>query len=146
MPFVKVYIHLVWSTKKRIPFLDSKELRTTVWNHIHENSVQKGIYIDCVNGFSDHCHCLVSMGKEQSIAKIVQMIKGESSFWINKNKLTAQKFEWQTEYYAVAVSESSIKNVRNYIYNQENHHATQQVYNEELDEFVEEFGLKPVNE
>jgi REP element-mobilizing transposase RayT len=28
MPFVKVYIHFVWSTKNREPFLDSSELRT----------------------------------------------------------------------------------------------------------------------
>ena len=45
----------------------------------------------------------------------MQLIQGESSFWINKNKLCLNKFEWQDEYFAVSVSESMIDIVRNYI-------------------------------
>ena len=105
MPFVKVYLHCVWSTKNRIPYLDSIELRQKVWNHIRENAIQKGIYIDFINGYSDHCHCLISLGVDQNIQKVIQLIKGESSFWINKNELTKEKFQWQEEYFAVSVSE-----------------------------------------
>jgi putative transposase len=122
MPFVKVYIHFVWSTKNRYPFLDAKELRLRVWNHIRQNAKEKGIFIDFINGYSDHCHCLVSLGIDQTIQKVVQLIKGESSFWINKNELTKEKFEWQDEYFAVSVSESMLDKVREYIKNQEEHH------------------------
>ena len=118
MPFIKVYIHFVWSTKNRFPYLDSAELRQKVWNHIRENAKEKGIYIDFINGFSDHCHCLISLGVEQNIKNIIQLIKGESSFWINKNQLTKLKFEWQDEYFAVSVSESVVYKVRDYIKNQ----------------------------
>src|SRR5690606_12699418 len=121
-PFVKVYIHLVWSTKNRVPLLSSKELRQTVWNHIRENAQAKGIYLDFINGYSDHCHCLVSLGIDQTIQKIAQLLKGESSFWINKKKLTATRFEWQDEYFAVSVSESMLDKVRDYIKRQEEHH------------------------
>lgn len=62
MPFIKIYIHLVFSTKKRTPFFNTSALRMKVWKHIKENAVEKGIYIDMVNGFSDHCHCLISLG------------------------------------------------------------------------------------
>ncbi len=120
MPFVKIYIHFVWSTKNREPFLASKEIRQQVWQHIRENAQKKGIFVDFVNGYTDHCHCLVSLRVNQTIEKIMQLIKGESSFWINKNQLTEQKFEWQDEYFAVSVSESMIDRVRNYIRNQEN--------------------------
>ena len=113
MPFVKVYIHFVWSTKNRQPFLDTKELRFKVWNHIKENAKEKGIFIDFINGYSDHCHCLISLTVDQTLQKTMQLIKGESSFWINKNKLTQSKFEWQDEYFAVAVSESMLEKVRN---------------------------------
>ena len=91
MPFVKVYVHFVWSTKNRVPYLCSKELRIKVWNHILDNSRKKDIFIDFVNGYSDHCHCLVSLGVDQSIQKVIQLIKGESSFWINKEGLTKEK-------------------------------------------------------
>ncbi len=118
MPYIKVYIHFVWSTKNREPFLNSKELRLKVWDHIRDNARAKGIFLDFVNGYSDHCRCLVSMGMDQTIQKIMQLIKGESSFWINKNQLTHQKFEWQDEYFAVSVSESILDRVRDYIKNQ----------------------------
>ncbi|MBE7413540.1 MAG: IS200/IS605 family transposase [Leptospiraceae bacterium] len=140
MPFVKVYIHFVWSTKNRFPFLDSKELRQKVWNHIRENAKSKGIFVDFVNGYFDHCHCLVSMGTDWSIEKVIQLIKGESSFWINKNKLTKEKFEWQDEYFAVSVSESMVNHIREYIKNQEEHHKNI-LFQQEYDEFIYKYGF-----
>ena len=141
MSFVKIYIHCVWSTKNRYPFLNTKELRTTVWHHIRENAKEKGIFIDFVNGYSDHCHCLVSLGFDQTIQKTMQLIKGESAFWINKNKLTKQKFEWQDEYFAVSVSESMIDRVRNYIKHQEEHHSKKS-FQEEYEQFISKYGFE----
>lgn len=141
MPFIKVYIHLVWSTKNRIPFLETKEIRQKVWNHIKENSIKKEIYIDYVNGYSDHCHCLISLGSNQTIEKVVQLIKGESSFWINQQKLTKEKFQWQSEYFAVSVSESMIDKVRNYIKKQEIHHH-KKTFQEEYEEFILKYNFK----
>ena len=141
MPFVKVYIHFVWSTKNREPFLETKEIRDKVWFHIKDNAQKKGIFIDFVNGYSQHCHCLVSLGIDQTIQKTIQMIKGESSFWINKEGLTKSKFEWQDEYYAVSVSESMIEKVRNYIKNQELHHSTHS-YDDEIDNLIDKHGFQ----
>jgi REP element-mobilizing transposase RayT len=141
MSFVKVYIHFVWSTKNRLPFLVSKELRLKVWKHIRDNAKEKGIFIDFVNGYSDHCHCLVSLGIDQTIQKVMQLIKGESSFWINKNKLTIDKFEWQDEYFAVSVSESMLDKVRDYIRNQEEHHS-KKTFQEEYDKFISKYGFE----
>ena len=140
MPFVKVYIHFVWSTKNREPFLETKEIRDKVWFHIKDNAQKKGIFIDFVNGYSQHCHCLVSLGIDQTIQKTIQMIKGESSFWINKEGLTKSKFEWQDEYYAVSVSESMIEKVCNYIKNQELHHNTHS-YVDEIDNLISKHGF-----
>lgn len=141
MPFIKIYIHLVFSTANRIPLLNSTELRVKVWKHIKENASNKGIYLDLINGFSDHCHCLISLGSDQNIEKIVQLIKGESSFWINKNQLTKGKFSWQDEYFAVSVSKSKIDLVRNYIKNQEKHHQ-HKTFAEEYQEFIEKYDFK----
>ena len=138
MPFIKTYIHFVWSTKNRIPFLDNKELRQKVWYHIKENAKEKGIFVDFINGYTDHCHCLVSLGADKTIQKTMQLIKGESSFWINKNKLCLDKFEWQDEYFAVSVSESMVDKIRNYIKNQEEHHS-KQTFQEEYDEFISKY-------
>lgn len=141
MPFVKVYIHFVWSTKNRMPFLATREMRQKVWNHIRENARKKGIFIDFVNGYKDHCHCLVSLGFDQTIQKVAQIIKGESSFWINKEKICDEKFGWQEEYFAVSVSESMIDRVRNYIKNHEEHHR-KKTFQNEYDEFITKYGFQ----
>ena len=86
MPWVKIWIHFVWSTKNREPFLND-EIRQKVFQHIRENAREKGIHIDFINGYVQHVHCLISLGTDQTIEKIMQLIKGESSFWINKNLL-----------------------------------------------------------
>jgi REP element-mobilizing transposase RayT len=141
MPFIKVYIHFVWSTKNRFPYLKTFDVRKSMWQHIKENSEKKGIFIDFVNGYDDHCHCLVSLGADQTISKLMQLIKGESAFWFNNQKLITSKFEWQDEYFAVSVSESSIERVRNYIKNQEKHHYKKS-FQEEYDEMIDKFGFQ----
>jgi putative transposase len=67
MPYVKVYIHFVWSTKNRASMLSNSDVRRKIWQHIKENAIEKKICIDFINGYSDHCHCLVSLGVDQTI-------------------------------------------------------------------------------
>ena len=141
MSFVKVYIHFVWSTKNRIPYLETLEIRKAMWQHIKENAVKKEIFVDYVNGYNDHCHCLISLGTEQTISKIMQLTKGESAFWFNNQKFILDKFQWQEEYFAVSVSESAIDKVRNYIKNQEAHH-NKKSFQEEYEELIEKFGFQ----
>jgi putative transposase len=121
-------------------FLATKELREKVWQHVRQNGKEKGIFIDFINGYSDHCHCLVSLAADQTIQKVMQLIKGESSFWINKQELIKQKFEWQDEYFAVSVSESQLDKVRNYIKNQEEHHS-KKTFQEEYEQFINKYGF-----
>ncbi len=141
MPYVKVYIHFVWSTKNRVPFLTTKEVRQQTWQHIRENAVKKNIYVDFINGYTDHCHCLISLGIDQTISKVMQLIKGESSFWINKQGLCGGDFGWQDEYFGVSVSESMLDKVREYIKNQEEHHM-RKTFQEEYDEFISKHGFR----
>ncbi len=141
MPFVSVYIHFVWSTKNRIPYLETKEIREAMWQHIRDNGKAKGIFIDFVNGHQEHCHCLVSLGTEQTISKVIQLIKGEAAFWFNKQGFIKDKLEWQDEYFAVSVSQSALNTVRNYIKNQEEHHK-KKTFQQEYDEFIQKFGFQ----
>jgi len=107
----------------------------------------KGIHIDHIDGHIDHIHILISMKANQSIAEIVQKIKGESSYWINKNDLTEIKFGWQSEYYAASLSSANIQGMREYIKNQQKHHKDKS-YDEEIEELQKEInfnctGFKP---
>lgn len=141
MPYIKIWIHLIFSTKNREPLI-TKEIKSEIIGHIKSNAKAIDIYIDLINGVKDHIHILLSLGSEQNIAKIVQMIKEESSFWISKNKISKSKFEWQDEYIALSVSGSNVDKIREYIKNQEEHHRVK-TFAEEYEMFInkiKEFG------
>jgi len=143
MSWIRIWIHLVFSTKNREPYFAPIEKREKVIAHIKSNAKKKDIWLEEINGHKEHIHCLISLGKEQSISKISQLIKGESSKWINEEKLTKTKFYWQDDYWAVSVSESHINDVKEYIRNQEDHHRTKS-FTEEVDDFMKKYGWKYV--
>ena len=145
MPFIKIYIHFVWTTKNFSPLLNGKTLREKVKSHILENCINKGIHVDQLAVQKEHCHCLISLGIDQTMSKVMQLIKGESSFWINKEDLCERKFEWQDEYFAVSVSESQIDRVRDYIKKQEEHHLKKS-FQEEFDEFISKYRFEKFKE
>ena len=139
MAFVKVWIHAVWGTKNREPVLE-KGILESVCDHIKENGKLKGIFIGCINGYSDHLHCLMLLNADTSISKQMQLIKGESSFWINKNKIIKGHFEWADEYFASSVSEDKLDIARAYILNQQEHHK-KVTFKYEYEKFLKHFGF-----
>lgn len=139
MAYVKILVHAVWGTKDRFPFF-TKEIRPLIWQHILENWKGKGIYIDCVNGYQDHAHCLFYLNADMSLSKHIQLIKGESSFWLNKSGLVQSKFEWADKYFAASVSEDKIDVVRNYLATQEEHH-TKFTFLPEYNRFLISYGF-----
>ena len=130
-------IHAAWGTKNREPFLTS-EIRALVIKHIKENAKVKGIRIDSINGYTEHLHCLFGLNADMSLSKAMQLIKGESAYWINKNNLIKNKFEWADEYYAASVSESVLEKVRAYIDNQEQHHK-KVTFSKEYQDFIDKY-------
>ena len=143
MPLTKVWIHLVFSTKNRYPFI-TKEIRQKVFDHIVENSKAKKIFLHSINGHIDHVHLLIRLKPTQTLSRVVQLIKGESSYWININKIANNNFEWQDEYFAVSVSEANLTKIISYIDNQEFHHEKISFHDEYLEllkmhELVEAF-------
>jgi putative transposase len=139
MSYVKIMVHVVWGTKHREPVLVADK-RTMLFEHILANAKTKGIYIDTIGGYTDHVHCLISLGSDQTISKIVQLIKGESSFWANREAIITPKLIWAEDYFAASVSESALKNVRDYINNQEEHHK-KMTFIDDYEKFVKSYGF-----
>lgn len=139
MPYIRIWVHIIWSTKNRERII-TKEIKHKLLNHIKENAKAKNIFLDFINCEPEHVHATISLGSDQTISKIAQLIKGESSNWVNKNKFLSYHFEWQDEYIAVSVSESQINKVREYIKNQEEHHRKKS-FAEEYDDFINKYGF-----
>ncbi|HCI69523.1 MAG TPA: transposase, partial [Balneola sp.] len=83
----------------------SKSFRFELFNHIKDYSSENEIDLDIINGIEDHVHCLFRLKSSQNPAEVIKLIKGESSFWINKNVILDDKFEWQVGYGVFSVSE-----------------------------------------
>ncbi len=128
-------------TKNR-EHLITRNLRPALIHHISKNAESKGIWLDSINAVPDHVHALISLRADQSIAKTAQLIKGESSHWLNQQQEYRLHFEWQDEYIALSVSESMLNHLRSYIGNQEAHHQKHS-FREEYEAALLEMGLKP---
>ena len=75
-----------------------------------------------INNMPDHLHLFVGLNPNQSVSDMIRFIKGDSSEWINKEKLTAGKFFWQEGYGAFSYSKSQVDSVVRYIAGQKEHH------------------------
>jgi putative transposase len=139
MSFTKIMVHAVWGTKNRYPFI-TKDIRPIIIDHIKENAASKGIYIDSINGYTDHLHCLMDLNQEYSIGKSIQLLKGESAYWINKERLINRKFEWADEYYAVSIDAKNLTQIRMYILGQEVHHQKVS-FKQEYEELMMDLGF-----
>jgi putative transposase len=144
MSYTKIWVHAVICTKRRRPFLKG-DAKKKIIEHIKSNALQKGIHIDTINGHHEHLHILLKLKADMSIATAMQLIKGESSFWMNKEKIIDERFEWCIDYYAASVDEASIPRVRNYINNQEIHHGSQ-TFEQEENDLVKMYDLQQLKD
>lgn len=120
MAVVRLYVHAVWGVKNRYPMLEMPG-REKLFNHIRENAIQKNILLLAINGHTDHVHCLIRLKAVQSVAEVVQLIKGESSRWANQQLLFEKNLTWARSYYARSVDEKNLWQVQHYIANQQKH-------------------------
>ncbi len=141
MSYTKIYIHLIWATKNRMPLLSTKAIRKELINHIYQNCDKNAIHLIAVNCVEDHIHLLISLGRSQTLSQTVKMIKGESSKWLNDSNLLDTYFSWQREYLGISISHTHVDSVKQYIASQERHHSEQSTESE-FDYFSNKYGFE----
>ncbi|MBN8676493.1 MAG: IS200/IS605 family transposase [Chitinophagales bacterium] len=139
--FNKLWIHAIWSTKDRLPFIEPS-IEKRVYEFISSQFAESGCPVLIINGMSDHIHCLFLLNPQKPITEIIKQVKGSSSHWINGEQLIRDKFAWQTGYAAYSVSESVLEKVYQYIVNQKEHHQ-KTTFLKENEEFIKVHGLIP---
>lgn len=134
---VRVWIHAIWGTKERQPLLKDS-FRGKIIRHVKENFEEQDCKVQIVNGTSDHLHALFMLPQDQTVAKIMKMVKGETSHWINQQDFLRIKFAWQLGYGGFSVSGSMVNKVTRYICNQTEHHR-KMTFREEYERFMKGF-------
>jgi REP element-mobilizing transposase RayT len=118
---VEIYLHLVWATKERNPWLVSEVLRAA-YRCIESEAQQLRCDVLAIGGIPDHVHLLVQAPSSVSAAALAKQIKGTSSRLISGDVAPGLGFGWQEGYGVFSVSRSHVKRVEAYVLNQEAHH------------------------
>ena len=116
----KIWVHLIWATKNRHRIL-FKDVAKPLYDHFLEKVEETDVPFELLNIQPEHVHALIDLPPNRCLSDIMQIMKGESSHWINKNKLLKNHFGWQRGYGAYSVSASQLKSVKAYIQNQTEH-------------------------
>ena len=136
-----VYIHLVFTTLNREPFLRETALREKLHAYLAGVSNEHGCPAIKVGGVADHVHILARLGREITQSDLARELKRASSLWLKTQSPALAEFKWQPGFGVFSVSYDRVDTVSNYIKNQSVHHA-QKTFREEFDNFAELHGVK----
>ncbi len=127
---VQVYLHLVFSTKQRRPYLNDQNLREKT--HGYMAGICKNLNYPAlkIGDIEDHTHLLTRHSKTLTISDFLRELKRSSSIWIKTQSEELSTFHWQNGYGAFSVSPSHVEQVKTYIANQETHHHTESFQDE----------------
>ncbi len=138
----KVFVHIVYSTKLRRPWLRDPHVRSELCSYnatILKNEVDSPAVL--INAVEDHLHILCLLSRKFSIMDVIKKSKTETSKWIKKRSAKCNDFQWQAGYGAFSVSQSNVREVNCYISNQEEHHR-QLTFQDEFRELCRRHGLE----
>jgi len=117
MPFTRLFYHLVWTTKNRIPFITA-ENESRLFAYIRQKANELEIRILALNGWNDHIHLIIEIPPKVSVAETVKRLKGASSHEFSE-------LYWQRGYGALTISERNLSLALDYVNRQKEHHAQQ---------------------
>lgn len=135
----QIYVHLVFSTKDRYPFIES-DIESQLYAYMADTIKRSDGIPHLINGTADHVHILSSLPRTMTLSKYVEEIKRNSSRWIKIKDMAYRKFAWQNGYGAFSVSGSKLTAVKKYIAAQKEHHRTV-TFKEEFLAFLEKYGV-----
>ncbi|MEO7176437.1 MAG: IS200/IS605 family transposase [Saprospiraceae bacterium] len=119
--YTQLYVHVVFAVRGRANLI-SNLFKERLYQYITGIISSKNQKLMIINGMPDHIHILMGPKPDCNLSALIRDIKANSSKWVNENRFTNQKFEWQTGFSAFSVSQSRIDGIVNYILRQEQHH------------------------
>ena len=137
--YTQIHIHFVFAVKNRHAQIH-ESIRNRVEKYMTGITQNLGHKLLAVYCMPDHTHLFVGFRPNQSLSDFMREVKFKTSEFVNKEKLTQQKFNWQEGYGAFSYSHSHVQNVIDYILSQPEHHR-KKTFREEYQEFQKRFEI-----
>jgi putative transposase len=137
----QIYLHIIFSTKGRAPFLKDKEFGARVHAYLARICHNQDSPSIIVGGVEDHVHILCRMSKNIAVKDLIRELKSDSSGWIKTQVPSLADFYWQGGYAAFSVSPSHVDGLREYIEDQENHHSHES-FQDEFRRICKKYGVE----
>jgi REP element-mobilizing transposase RayT len=132
-------MHCVFSTKDRGTLI-TPELQERLYPYLGGIARENKMKALSIGGVEDHVHALLSIPSTLSIAKAMQLLKGNSSKWIHKTFSNQRLFEWREGYGAFSIAVSGIEDTIRYIQFRKEHHQAHS-FKDELITFFDKHGI-----
>ncbi len=116
------------------------EKRYRLWPYLGGIANQNQMKALAIGGGADHLHILLSLPATLSVAKAIQLLKGNSSKWIHETFPKMRSFAWQEGYGAFSVGPSGVEATLTYIRNQAEHHRAR-TFREEFMTMLRRYGF-----
>ena len=137
---VKNYVHIVFSTKNRQPFID-QSIKEELHAYLGGTCKELGCPVLAVGGVEDHVHILCTLSRNMALSELVGKVKANSSKWIKTKGEQYANFYWQNGYGAFSVNPTETEVVIKYIQNQEEHHK-KRTFQEEYRLFLKKYKVE----
>lgn len=137
--YTQIHLQLIFAVQNRRSLIQ-ESWEDRLYEYITGIVQQNTHKMIIINGMPDHLHIVIGMRPIQSLSDLMQDIKGSSSKWINDNKLSTGKFNWQEGFGAFSYSKSQLPKLIEYVKNQKAHHK-KKTFIDEYKEFLKAFEV-----
>ena len=137
----QIYLHIVFSTKHRKPFLKDDDHRGRT--HAYLAGICRNLKCPSliVGGVEDHVHILCRLSKNIEVATFLGELKRDSSKWVKTVSPHLNDFYWQQGYGAFSISPSHVEGLKAYIADQIEHHRHES-FQDEFRRLCAKYGVE----
>ncbi|MCE5268316.1 MAG: IS200/IS605 family transposase [Planctomycetaceae bacterium] len=122
--YSEINLHITWHTKDSLPLL-TPTVEPLLHRYIKQRLInEKGVFFHEIGGIETHVHLVVAVPPTISVSEWIGQLKGASAHEVNQQiGLRDKPLQWQTGYGVVSFGTGDLDWVKEYVRNQQRHHA-----------------------
>jgi len=122
----QIFFHLTWSTHRRMPMID-QPTRSFLDGFFRRTAIQERVTIIALAFLRTHVHLLLQADPRLDLSRLVQLLKGGSSYAASRQPDNKLGLRWNREYSVTSVSPKLLQGAIDYIERQNVRHPAEMI-------------------